>query len=212
MGPFIRVSVLVCRNTHSVGGRPLHRDRSPSCRVIFTKASWNKESLDSFWFSDQRKRSCFLCFDSPECRWSGSAFCTSWSNWLCSDTRRRDPAARYSTGSTSLWDREDRVSARRGRGHQTTSVMWLRLCLLWLIFSEPLSQNIDWKYKERLKINTSSKSEHETSHGAKKTDFTKHNVFTVHQHVRLKVKQTFTVTAVLTRDDTNRCQYSSVFC
>lgn len=28
--------------THSVGGRPLHRDLSPSCRVIFTKASYGK--------------------------------------------------------------------------------------------------------------------------------------------------------------------------
>lgn len=25
--------------THSAGGRPLHRDRTPSCRVIFTNAS-----------------------------------------------------------------------------------------------------------------------------------------------------------------------------
>lgn len=28
--------------THRVGGKPLHRDLSPSLRVIFTKASWGE--------------------------------------------------------------------------------------------------------------------------------------------------------------------------
>lgn len=54
--------------THSVGGSPLHRDLTPSLRVIFTKASWEKQTphrvcpwelwsskkIQTFWTSKDR--------------------------------------------------------------------------------------------------------------------------------------------------------------
>lgn len=103
-------------DTHSVGGSPLHKDLSPSCRVIFTKASYgtNKQTnlthFDSFCAQKDWQKQKFLY--SQVSHWNVLVFCTSWCNWFHSDTHRCDPWDHYNTGNTSLWETQHPVVSR----------------------------------------------------------------------------------------------------
>lgn len=96
-------------DTHRVGGSPLHRDPSPSWRLIFTKASCDKNTSLKIW-QQLRIRKQIIHFDDvylPGCRWNGWVFCTNWCSSSDFDKHRCGPSVRYNTGSTSLCETKE---------------------------------------------------------------------------------------------------------
>ncbi len=104
------------RNTHSVGGRPLHRDLIPSIRIILIKASWNRKAKclnelnPSVIFRYLKNiigkeklysHHNFIWFSLPKCQRNDQVLYTMPLN--CHSHRRiYDPSDHYSTQNISL--------------------------------------------------------------------------------------------------------------